>query len=124
MALIPPITIVKNDFEKLSNLLISAPESIQELLQNELDRATVVEDGHLPDGIVAMHSKVTYLDEETGKEATLTLVYPHEADVEAGKVSVLAPVGAALIGMKVGKSIQWPMPHGKEKLIKVVAVTK
>jgi regulator of nucleoside diphosphate kinase len=53
----------------------------------------------------------------------VTLVYPSEANVEAGKISVLAPVGAALIGLRVGQSIRWPLPDGRERTLEVMSVT-
>jgi regulator of nucleoside diphosphate kinase len=59
---------------------------------------------------------------DTGKELVVTLVYPHDADIDENKISILAPIGAALIGLRVGQVIRWPVPSGKEKRLQVVAV--
>lgn len=116
------LLIRKDDFYKISNLLLAAPEQTRELLLAELDRATVVPDEELPKEVVAMHSTVSYLDLTTKKENEVTLVFPHEVNTEKNKISILAPVGAALIGLKVGQSIRWPLPNGKETEIKVTHV--
>lgn len=112
----------QTDFQKISSLLDSVRSQVADLLEEELARASVVEDERLPADVVSMHSRVKFLDEETGKESTLTLVFPHEADIDAGKVSVFAPVGAALLGLRAGQAIRWLFPHGKERSLRVVAV--
>ena len=76
------------------------------------DRAQVVGHDQVPAGVVTMNSRVCCRDEGTGKEYQLTLVYPQEAGKE-GAVSVLAPVGTALLGLTVGQHIDWPAPGGK-----------
>lgn len=118
------LIIRKQDHEKIMSLLSLAPEEIEVRLQNELDRAKVVPDDQLPENVVAMNSTVTYLDLETNKENRITLVFPHEANVAEGKVSILAPIGAALIGLRVGDSIKWPLPSGSEREIRVTGVSK
>lgn len=118
------LIIRKQDHEKIMSLLSLAPEEIEVRLQNELDRAKVVPDDQLPENVVAMNSTVTYLDLETNKENKITLVFPHEANVAEGKVSILAPIGAALIGLRVGDSIKWPLPSGSEREIRVTGVSK
>lgn len=116
------LTINRSDFERLSNLARSTRTEVAELLEEELGRAEVVDDGKLPGDVVAMNTKVVYRDRATGKEAEVTLVYPHEADAALSRVSVLAPIGAALIGLRVGQSIRWPVPQGDNKDIEVLAV--
>lgn len=111
------------DFQKLSSLVRAAQSEIVILLEEELSRASVVPDAELPDDVVSMNCRVVFQDMETGKESIVTLVYPHEANINEGKISILTPVGSALIGLKVGQDIQWPFPNGKEKKLKVISVT-
>ena len=81
-------------------------------LAAELRRARVVPRAQMPEDVVAMNSTVRVRDLETGEEDTYTLVYPHEADIEANKLSVLAPVGTALLGYRAGDVVEWPVPAG------------
>jgi len=91
----------------------------QEALEEELSRATVIPVERMPDNVVRMHSRVTYLDERSGERREVELVFPEEADMASGKVSVLAPVGAALLGLVVGQSIDWPFPDGRARRLRV-----
>lgn len=118
------LIISETDYQRISSLLRTAPDEIQELLQTELDRATVVPDDQLPEGVVTMNSTVTFLDLSTNKTNKVTLVYPHDANISENKISVLAPVGAALIGLRVGQTMKWPLPGGKERELKVVEVSR
>lgn len=117
----PALVISQDDFHKISALLSIAKMEIVVLLEEELDRAQVVPTDQVPKDTVAMHSRVTFEDLDTGKEQTVTLVYPHEANLEDHRISILAPVGAALIGLRVGQTIDWPMSD-KVKRIRVTAV--
>lgn len=116
------LILTQADFEKLSSLVNVSNTEASELLEEELSRASVVADESLPMDVVSMNSKVRFRDLETGKDTIVTLVYPHDANIEEGKVSILAPVGSALIGLRVGQVIQWPVPNGKEKQFKVLSV--
>lgn len=118
------LIIANNDFVKISSLILGASEEVQEFLQGELDRAVVVPDGELPGDVVSMNSAVTFLDLDTKKENQVTLVYPHESNIEENKISVLAPIGAALIGLRVGQTIRWPLPGGRQKQLKVMNVVR
>lgn len=91
-------------------------------LEEELGRAVVVPPEKIPANVVTMNSKVRFRNEVTGEESEVTLVYPQEANVNEGKVSVLAPVGSALLGLSVGETIDWEMPNGKVRRFKIVAV--
>ena len=95
-----------------------------EELQAELDRADVMPAAEVPDDVVTMHSRVHYVDETSGDARAVTLVYPHEADVAKGRISVLAPVGAALLGLSTGHSIEWNFPHGVRRRLRVLEVTR
>lgn len=81
-------------------------------LAGELQRARVVPRAQMPEDVVTMNATVRVRDLETGEEDTYTLVYPHEADIEANKLSVLAPIGTALLGYRVGDVVEWPVPAG------------
>ena len=91
-------------------------------LESELVRAVVVPRDKIPKDVVTMNSRVVFEDETTGEKREITLVYPKQADIGSGKVSVLVPVGTALLGVKVGQSIDWELPNGAKHRYKVVAV--
>jgi regulator of nucleoside diphosphate kinase len=81
-------------------------------LQEELDRAHVVEPDAVPHDVVTMNSRVRLTDLEKGKERTIELVFPSEAEITQNKISVLAPIGTALLGYRVGDTIAWTVPAG------------
>jgi regulator of nucleoside diphosphate kinase len=114
------LTMTQTDFFKISALIKNLESTTALLLDEELNRAAIVADESLPENVVAMHSRVRYLDVEAQKESEFTLVFPHEASLDEHKISVLAPIGAALIGLKVGETILWPLPNGKSKEIQVL----
>lgn len=122
MQQLPSLVISQEDYTKISTLLSVSKAPIAEQLEEELDRAELVPSEELPQDIVAMNSQVTFVDLDTDKEQSVTLAYPHEANIEENKVSILAPVGAALIGLRVGQMIDWPIADGKVRRIKVVSV--
>lgn len=119
-----PLIITHSDFEKISALLHYADSVTAELLQEELDRATIVQAEDLPVDVVAVNSIVKFQDLDSGKISTRTLVMPNDANVEEKKISILAPMGAALIGLRVGQTISWPVPRGGEKRVHVLSVLK
>jgi regulator of nucleoside diphosphate kinase len=92
-------------------------------LASELERADVVDSRDVPPNVVTMNSRVVFEDATTGKTTEVTIVFPHDADVQGGKVSVLAPVGTALLGLAEGDAIVWPFPDGSSRSLRVVAVT-
>jgi len=91
-------------------------------LESELSTAEVVPPEKIPADVVTMNSKVRFVDEQTGHQREVTLVYPKEADAAQGKISILAPVGAAIIGLSVGQSVDWPLPGDRIKRLKIVEV--
>ena len=123
MTLNPRILISRSDFDNLQRLLeqqgAMRDALFIERLEQELARAEVVEQV-LPD-VVAMNSTVVYEEEETGTRRQLKLCYPREASTEAGCVSVLAPIGAALLGLSEGQLIEWEVPGGLRRL-RIVSV--
>ncbi|HEU4708040.1 MAG TPA: GreA/GreB family elongation factor [Methylophilaceae bacterium] len=105
------------DFARLAPITRNHP------LDGELDRAIVVPDERMPADAVRLYSRVTYLDESTGIQRQIELVLPDEADVDAGKISILTPVGSALLGLRRGHSIQWPFPSGFRRRLRVLDVS-
>jgi regulator of nucleoside diphosphate kinase len=95
-----------------------------EKLQEELDRADIVPSPDVPADVVTMHARVLYLDETTGERRYVTLVYPEEMDVGRGRISVLSPVGAALLGLSIGDAIDWEFPHGVRRRLRVEEVVR
>ncbi|HEU4685800.1 MAG TPA: nucleoside diphosphate kinase regulator [Nitrospira sp.] len=87
-----------------------------EALQHELDRAHIVEPTAIPSDVVTMNSRVRLKNLDPGQESELTLVFPSNADLEHHKISVLAPVGTAILGCRVGDSVDWPVPAGIRKM--------
>lgn len=121
----PRITLSAGDYDRLSMLAHLARNRVPELaagLAEEIGRAHILNNGRHPKHIVCMNSEVEFSDETTGKVRRVTLVYPEEADIAQGKVSVLTPVGTALIGLQAGQSITWETPTGELRQLTVLAV--
>ena len=118
-----PIIITRVDLQRLERLLDSLEEygPGAEALEQELARAQVVGHDEVPAGVVTMNSRVHCREEASGKDYHLTLVYPQDAGGE-GRVSILAPVGSALLGLSVGQHIDWPAPGGKQLKLTLLAV--
>lgn len=89
---------------------------------DELDRAVVLDEDTLPAEVVTMNARCTYLDEVTGERREIRLVYPEEASPQAGAISVLAPVGIALLGLTVGSTINWRFPDGRHHTLRIEKV--
>jgi regulator of nucleoside diphosphate kinase len=95
---------------------------IASCLADELDRASVLPKGRVAADTVRMGSHLEYRDETLGTVRTATLVYPDEADISQGKISVLTPIGIALIGLKVGQSITWETRNGVVRELTLLGV--
>jgi regulator of nucleoside diphosphate kinase len=87
-----------------------------ETLQEELDRAHIVEPTAIPHDVVTMNSQVRLTDLETNEAQVYTLVFPSQANLEQRKLSVLAPIGTAILGYRVGDTVEWRVPAGIKKL--------
>ena len=110
----PRITLSAGDYERLSMLAHVARNRMPDLadeLADEIGRAHVLAKGRNPKHIVCMNSEAEFRDDTTGKTRRVTLVYPEDADISQGKISVLTPVGTALIGLEIGHSISWETPN-------------
>lgn len=90
-------------------------------LDTELARAQIIDPKDAPRTLVTMNSQVTYEDSKSGKRQTVRLVYPRDANVAKNKISVFAPLGSALLGLREGQEIEWTMPGGVRR-IKVIEV--
>ncbi|MDD8027315.1 MAG: nucleoside diphosphate kinase regulator [Acidobacteriota bacterium] len=122
------ITLTKTDYERLRALAPADPNPldpdkgpIRELMA-ELDRAVIVEGSRVDAEIVTMNSQVRIRDLDTGEENEYTLVYPLDADIRQGRISILVPLGTALIGYRKGDVLEWKVPGGirKFKILKVL----
>jgi regulator of nucleoside diphosphate kinase len=114
----------RRDLDRLDTLISNLASKESSQLYEELDAAIVVEDDLLPDDVVRMNTRITFVDLDTSVESTLELVYPHEVQGDAGRVSILAPVGAALLGLRVGEAIEWPLPNGRHRRMEVKSVAE
>jgi regulator of nucleoside diphosphate kinase len=117
----PSIYLTEDDLERLSDLLEKQVGRFAKL-EGELARATVVPREQIPHDVVTMNSRVLFENETTGERREVTLVYPREANIDAGKISILVPVGTALLGLRVGQSIEWELPSGEKHRYRVIEV--
>ena len=85
-------------------------------MKAELDRATIVKPQEVPPTVVTMNSTIALVDLDTGEEETHTLVFPEDADISEGKISILAPIGTAMLGYEIGDVFEWEVPAGKRRL--------
>jgi regulator of nucleoside diphosphate kinase len=121
----PPLIISSFDLERIEQLLASsACRNLPgvDALQNELGRATVVAPEEMPPGVITMNSAVRFIDEVSNTEYGMTLAYPSPSN-PPDAVSILAPVGSALLGLSVGQSISWQGPGGRPLQLRILDVT-
>lgn len=119
----PPIVLSRLDHERLGRLLDAERSRVDlDALREELDRARVVAPEEIPPDVVTMNTVAQFTVEETGADSEVTLVYPDRADAANGRISVLAPVGSALLGLAVGDVIEWPLPNGRTVHLRVRGV--
>jgi regulator of nucleoside diphosphate kinase len=116
-----PIRVTVFDLERLKKLLEDAQRTryrksaYLDRLQTELDRAKVVKPDEVPGGVITMNSRVCLTDLDTGKEEVYTVVFPEDANAGQGKISVLAPIGTAMLGYEVGDVFEWEVPAGRRR---------
>lgn len=121
------IIITAPDHDRLSDMIAFDNLSMRErrethALKAELERAEIVAPDAVPPDVITMNSRAELLDLDTSERMEFTLVFPQEADFEAGKISVLAPVGTGMLGYRVGDTFERRAPYGMRRL-KVVEVT-
>jgi regulator of nucleoside diphosphate kinase len=116
------VYITKFDLERLEDLLAVAGEfryrdraDLKEL-EEELDNCKVVESSDIPPDVVTMNSRVRLRDLATEEEMVFTLVFPKDSDISAGKLSVVSPIGTAILGYAVGDTVEWRVPAGVRRI--------
>ena len=123
----PPIHLIDAEYDIIADLALGigrqSPD-LSKMLLDEIDRAEIHAPGALPADVVTIGSEVEVLDAHTGATRQLRLVLPSEADVDAGRVSILTPIGAGLIGLRKGQSIEWPYRTGETRMLKILKVTR
>ena len=110
------ITITDFDLQRLLPVVDHHASAASEALEIELHRATIVTQRAVPADVVTMNSEVVYEDCATLTKRRVRVVYPKDADAARGQVSVLAPIGSALLGLRVNQAIEWPVPNGKKRI--------
>lgn len=123
----PSVNLIDSEAESLTNLALGAANSmpqVSELLLGEIARAQTHRVERIPPDVVTMHSSVEFIDEASGIERTVQIVYPAQADIGAGQISILTPIAAGLIGLREGQSISWPDREGRKRRLTIVKVTQ
>ena len=121
----PSILVTSQDSDRLAALLdgmLPARRKTVSALDAELERAEVIAPQDIPGDVVTMNSRVVFEDLDSGKCSEAMLVYPGHADPSEGRLSVLAPVGSALLGLRVGGEIAWVLPSKRRKRYRLVEV--
>ena len=117
-----PIHVTEFDLERLKQLLRDAEyteyrkSEYLERLRAEINRAVIVPPKDIPSDVVTMNSTVCIEDLDTKEEEIYTLVFPENADLRQGKISILAPIGTAMLGYEVGDTFEWEVPAGIRRL--------
>lgn len=120
----PALTVTRSDHERLSGLAESISTrnpAVAEQLASELDRARIVDDRRIAADVVRMGSRLRFTT-DAGEDRSVTLVFPGEANIAEGKISVLTPIGAALVGLSAGQSIDWTALDGRTHRLRVESV--
>jgi regulator of nucleoside diphosphate kinase len=120
----PPIIVTKPDYERLFNLLESplVSPAVGDYLMDELQRARIVAPEEVAPDVVTMQSRFIFRDESSGESRTASLVYPGAENIDTGCISVVTPVGAALLGLSEGQSISFETRTGVPRALTVVRV--
>ena len=121
----PPVHMIDSEADALTDLAIGVEKrmpQVSELLLREIGRATIHKERHVPRDVVTMNSEVDFVDAASGAVRSVRLVYPSDADIATGRISILTPVGAGLIGMRAGSAILWPDRDGQERALTIRAV--
>ena len=119
---LPDITIPASDYDRLVQLATVTQPHVVDYFDRELSRARVVPDAEFDSRSARVGSRVTYREEPSARVRTVTLAWPHEADLAWARISVLTSIGAALLGMRPSSSIDWPAPIGGMRRLTVLAV--
>lgn len=123
----PQIHMIDTEAERLSELAMNieaAMPQVSELLLRETTRARTHRVTAMPADVVTMGAEVEYRDEASGVTRIVTLAWPQDADIAAGRISILTPIGAGLIGLREGQQILWPDRDGRERNLTIVRVSQ
>ena len=120
----PSVYVTESEYERLSNLAESGSTRGASILGDELARAVVIKDGEFPRSFVRLHSFVEFSDLTTGRTRRVQIVLPDEADIDQDRLSVVTPVGAALIGLSVGDTIGISTEDGRPHVLEVRSVAR
>lgn len=126
-ALRPPIQMIDIEADLLSDLAMHTEgrnPQVSRLLLEEIARADVRDAALVDADVVTINATVAFLDEASGTRRSVQLVLPGDADIAAGRISILTPVGAGLIGLRAGQSILWPDRDGRERKLTIVKVSR
>jgi regulator of nucleoside diphosphate kinase len=120
----PQVVLTSQDLDRLEALLETLPANAfpAKELRAELDRSEIVEPEQIPPTVVTMNSTVRFSIDSSGEDFCLTLVYPKDVDGSGEKISILAPVGSALLGLSTGDEIEWPRPGGGMIKVRIVEI--
>jgi regulator of nucleoside diphosphate kinase len=122
----PPVRVTVEDMQRLRAVvdrhLDGSLAAAAEQLEGELERAVVEPQDQIPADVVTMRSRILFEDMDTGRRREATLVYPDEADIEQSRLSVLAPAGLAVLGLKKNDIIEWPLPNARTTRFRIVDV--
>jgi regulator of nucleoside diphosphate kinase len=120
----PQVVLTSQDLDRLEALLETLPANAfpAKELRAELDRSEIVEPEQIPPTVVTMNSTVRFSIDSSGEDFCLTLVYPKDVDGSGAKISILAPVGSALLGLSTGDEIEWPRPGGGMIKVRIVEI--
>lgn len=123
----PSIHMIDTEADTLTDMAISARDRLPEvsaLLLQEIERATIHAAERIPADVVTMHATVRFIDAASGRDQSYQLVYPRDADIAAGRISIMTLVGAGLIGLREGQSILWPDREGHERELTIMRVSR
>ncbi len=116
------IYITEFDYKRLKKLTIvvneftyDGPDYIRDL-NEELEKAKRVDSKEIPPDIITMNSKIRMRDLDTDEKIVFTLVFPEDADIDSGRISIMSPVGTAILGYSVGDTVEWPVPGGNSRI--------
>src|SRR5690349_3094705 len=114
--------LTRADYQRLNDVLraslLNRREDLGDLtrLQDEIKRARIVEPTEIPNDVITMNSRVSLRDLDSGEQMEVSLVYPSAADATAKKISILAPIGTAILGYRTGDTVEWEVPAGLRRL--------
>jgi regulator of nucleoside diphosphate kinase len=122
----PPIMVTEVDLRRLHECFGALrgviADSVQEALEEELERAKVIESKEVPPTLVTMNSRVVFENVHNRRRREITLVYPQDANADQNRISVLSPVGAALLGLSVDQEIDWELPNGRSARFRIAEI--